>query len=241
MNIKTDRIDLADICIAVTYKDIKNIHLSVHPPTGRVTISAPKGAPPDIIRLFAISKLGWIRRHQRIFREQERLLPGEFRNRESHYYRGKRYLLKVVEQKGPPKVVLQHSHIELYLRPRTSKAKKEAVLEKWYREQLRKVLPGLIEMWAGKLNVQVREFGIKKMKTRWGTCNTRAKRIWLNLELAKKPPQCLEYVVVHEMVHLLERGHNERFVAYLDKFIPHWRSYRDQLNRFPFSHAEWEY
>lgn len=232
---------LGNIAVDVIQKDIKNIHLSVYPPTGRVRISAPVRMDIDTIRVFAISKLSWIKKQQLKLRKQKREAPREFLNRESHYFKGKRYLLKIIELDAVPRVELKHSKIELYVRPETGWEKKKYILDEWYRQQLKDTVPKIIDKWKKKMNVQVKEFGIKKMRTKWGTCNREARRIWLNLELAKKPPECLEYIVVHEMVHLLERNHNDRFVSLLTEFMPKWRFYKDELNRLPISHVDWNY
>lgn len=232
---------MGNIIVDVVQKDIKNVHLSVYPPTGRVRISAPFRMNLDTIRIFAISKLNWIKKQQTKLRNQEREAPREFLNRESHYFNGKRYLLEVIEQDAAPKVELKHSKIELYVRPQTNREKMKSILDEWYRSQLKASLPTLIEKWEKKMNVRVNEFGIKKMKTRWGTCNRKAKRIWLNLELAKKPGECLEYIVVHEMVHLLERNHNDRFTSLMNAFMPKWRFYKDELNRLSVRHEDWNY
>jgi len=235
------QLQLGNIIVDVVQKDIKNIHLSVYPPTGRVRISAPFRMNLDTIRVFAISKLSWIKKQQTKLRTQEREAPREFLNRESHYFNGKRYLLKVIEQDAAPRVELKHSKIELYIRPQTTKEKRKSILDEWYRNQLKASLPALIVKWGRKMNVMVNEFGIKKMKTKWGTCSREAKRLWLNLELAKKPGECLEYIVVHEMVHLLERNHNERFISLMDKFMPKWKFYKEELNRRPLRHENWSY
>ena len=235
------QLQLGNITVDVVQKDIKNIHLSVYPPTGRVRISAPTRMDLDVIRVFAISKLSWIKKQQAKFKNQEREAPREFLNKESHYFNGKRYLLKVIEKDAAPRVELKHCKIELYVRPQTSRDKIQSVLDEWYRKQLKASLPALIESWERKINVQVNEFGVKKMKTKWGACNREAKRIWLNLELAKKPAECLEYIVVHEMVHLLERNHNDRFVSLMDEFMPKWRFYKDELKRLPVRHDDWNY
>ena len=235
------QIILGDISIDVVQKEIKNVHLSVYPPSGRVRISAPLRMDMDTIRVFAISKLGWIKKQQIKLCEQERETPREYINRESHYYLGKRYLLKVIEHKASPKVVLKHNTIELYVRENTSLDKRRAVLENWYRQRLKEIVPDYLVKWEKIMKVKVEEFGIKKMKTRWGTCNQEAGRIWLNLELAKKPTPCIEYVIVHEMVHLLENKHNETFIAYMDKFLPKWRFYKEELNKRPLRHENWNY
>ncbi len=234
-------IELGNISIEVEQKNIKNIHLSVYPPLGKVKISAPLRMDLDTIRVFAISKLSWIKKQQEIFKNQDREAPREYLTRESHYFKGKRYLLKVVEQEAKPKVILKHSEIALYIRPNTTIEKRKQLLDEWYRAELKKSVPKMIEKWEPKMGVKCHEFGIKKMRTKWGTCNIEAKRIWINLELAKKPPEYLEYVIVHELVHLLERKHNNRFVAFMDEFMPKWRFYKEQLNRLPFSHIDWNY
>lgn len=235
------KLKLGGIPIDVIQKDIKNIHLSVYPPTGRVRISAPLRFDLDTIRVYAISKLGWIRKQQDKFAEQEREARREFLNRESHFFGGERYLLKIVEQDVRPHVILKHSVIEISVRPGASLAKKRDTLNNWYRSHLKELVPSLIQKWEESLGVRVNEFGIRKMKTKWGTCNPVAARIWLNLELAKKPAECLEYIVVHEMVHLLEKLHNDRFIALMDKHMPKWRFYRDELNRLPVRHEDWGY
>ncbi|MFQ5329954.1 MAG: M48 family metallopeptidase [Thermodesulfobacteriota bacterium] len=236
-----EKLQLGNITVDAVQKDIKNIHLSVYPPTGRVRISAPYRLNLDAIRVFAVSKLKWIRKQQAKLRNQEREAPRDFLNQESHYFRGKRYLLRIIEHDGAPRVDLKHSKIELHVRPKSGKEKMKSILDEWYRMQLKVSLPALIEKWEKKMHVQVNEFRIKKMRTRWGTCNRDAKRIWLNLELAKKPTECLEYIVVHEMAHLLERNHNDRFVSLMHEFLPKWRFYKDELNRIPVRHEEWDY
>jgi len=234
-------IELGNIRIEVEQKDIKNIHLSVYPPNGVVRISAPNKVDLDTIRVFALNKLKWIRKQQAIFKSQDRETPREYLTKESHYFFGKRYLLKVIEHNHPPKVILKHSDIELYIRPNTPEIKKEKIIEAWYRNELKAILPKLIAKWEKIVGVQSNEFDIKKMKTKWGTCNTEAKRIWLNLELAKKPVECIEFIIVHELVHLLERSHNDKFVSYMNEFMPKWRMHREELNRIPFRHIDWKY
>ena len=235
------QIELGNINMEVELKDIKNIHLSIYPPHGTVRISAPERMDLDTIRVFAISKLQWIKKQQETFKKQEREAPREYITRESHYFLGKRYLLKVIEHDSPPKIIRKHSQLELYIRPNTSTEKRKEIVDEWYRAELKKIIPAIIEEWESKIGVQSSSFGIKKMRTKWGTCNVDAKRIWLNLELARKPVECLEYIIVHELVHLLERSHNERFVKFMDEFMPKWRFYREELNRLPFSHVDWKY
>jgi len=236
-----EKLKLGDITIDVVQKDIKNIHLSVHPPTGRVRISAPTRMDLDTIRVFAISKQSWIKKQQAKLKNQEREAPREYINRESHYYLGKRYLLKVIEHGAPSKAVLKHNTIELYVRENTSPEKRKGVLENWYRIRLKELVPPYIAKWEKLLKVKVEELAVKKMRTKWGSCNSKARRIWLNLELTKKPRYCIEYILVHEMVHLLERKHNELFIAYMDEFFPKWRFCKEELNRSPLRHENWTY
>ncbi len=227
-----EKIIINDIEIELTKKNIKNLYLSVHPPDGRVKISAPYRMNMDSIRLFVISKISWIKRQQSKFKSQERQPEREYVSGESHYFLGQRYLLNVIyTNKRKQGVEIRNKrYIDLYVRENAPKHIRERVMIEWYRKQLKELIPPLIAKWEPIIGVKVKEFGVKRMKTCWGTCNTKAKRIWINLELAKKSPTCLEYVVVHEMVHLLERHHNERFKAYMDKFIPNWRAVKAELN-----------
>lgn len=235
------QVKLGDIAMDVVLKDIKNVHLSVHPPAGRVTISAPSHMSLDTIRVFAISKLDWIRRQQRKLQEQERETAREYLDRESHYVWGKRYLLKVTEADAVPEVALRHGQMLLQVRPGSTSEKRQAVLDEWYRGQLKEAVSGLIEKWAPIMGVRVERFFVQRMKTKWGSCNPERKNIRLNSELAKKPPQCLEYIVVHELTHLLERNHNDRFIGLMDSFMPQRRQFRETLNRSPLGHDEWDY
>ena len=234
-------LQLGDLSVEVVLKDIKNVHLSVHPPAGRVRIAAPLRMSLDRLRVFAISKLGWIKQQQQKIREQEREPPREFLERESHYVWGKRYLLEVIERDGAAAVALAHNKLLLHVRPQTSEQKRQAIMDCWYREQVRTAAPALIAKWEPLMGVSVRAFIVRKMKTRWGSCTPALKTIRLNTELAKKPPGGLEYIVVHEMAHLLEPTHNSRFVALMDRFLPSWRFHRDALNRLPVRHEHWDY
>ena len=234
-------IQLGDITVEVTQKDIKNVHLSVYPPFGKVKIAAPNRMDLDTIRIYAITKLSWIRKQQIKIKSQKREAPREYLSKESHYYLGKRYLLKVIEHHAAPMVKLKHNTIEMYIRPDTNTAKRKEILDEWYRAKLKSMIPVIISKWQPVMAVEVKEFGVKKMKTKWGTCNIAAQRIWLNLELAKKPSSCLEYIVVHEMTHLLVRNHNSKFVALMNKFMPNWKEVKEDLNRLPVSHTEWGY
>lgn len=235
------QVELGQIVVDVLKKDIKNIHLSVYPPTGRIRISAPSRMSLDTIRVFAISKLGWIKRQQEKLLEQKRETPREYLDRESHYVWGKRYLLKVIESGKAPSVELKHSKMFLRVRPDTNKEKRQAILDEWYRKQLKNTVPSIISKWESLMGVKVERFFVQHMKTKWGSCNPTPKSIRLNTDLAKKPCEYLEYIVVHEMAHLLETTHNRHFVALMDQFIPKWQFYRDQLNQLPVRHEDWAY
>ncbi|OGA55501.1 MAG: metal-dependent hydrolase [Betaproteobacteria bacterium RIFCSPLOWO2_12_FULL_62_58] len=235
------QVHLGDIAVDVVRKEIKNVHLSVYPPTGRVRISAPLRMSLDTIRVFAISKLNWIKQQQKKLREQERETPREYLDRESHYVWGKRYLLKVTENDEPPQVELKHSKMLLRVRPGTGEEKMQSIIEAWYREQLKQAVPPLIAKWEPIMRVKVARFFVQRMKTKWGSCSPVTSCIRLNTELAKKPRECLEYIVVHEMVHLLEPTHNRRFVALMEQFMPKWPFYREVLNRLPVHHERWRY
>ncbi len=237
----TAQIQLGDMAVDVVQKDIKNVHLSVHPPTGRVTIAAPAHMGMDTIRVFAITKLAWIRKQQTKLQEQERETPREFLDRESHYVWGKRYMLKVIEIDQAPTIDLKHSKMLLQVRPGASQDKCQTILDEWYRKQLRLAAMPLIAKWETRLGVKVERLFIQRMKTKWGSCNHHARTIRLNTDLAKKPTECLEYLVVHELVHILEPTHNAHFVALMDRFLPKWRSHQDSLNRLPVRHESWEY
>jgi len=236
------QITLGNISIDVVRKDIKNLHLGVYPPNGRVRIASPLKIDDEAVRLFAISKMAWIKKHQLKFEAQKRQSKRQFVSGESHYYKGNRYLLNVIYHNAAPKVEIRNkTYIDLYIRVGSTLEQREKVLTEWYRRQLKDQIPPLIDKWQKIIGVEVSDWGIKKMKTKWGTCTIEKRRIWLNLELAKKSKQCLEYIIIHEMVHLMERNHSERFVAYMDKFIPQWHFYKDELNHSMLSHEKWSY
>jgi len=232
---------LGDIDVDVVLKDIKNVHLSVHPPNGRVRIAAPSRMKLSNIRLYAISKLDWIKSQQRKLRSQQRETAREYLERESHYVWGKRYLLQIHELDAPPTIELKHRKLFLTIRPGSTEEKREQLMDAWYRDQAKSEAEKLIQRWEPIIGVHANGFYVRRMKTRWGSCNTDAKTIRLNTELAKKPLECLEYIVVHELVHLFERTHNERFRSYMDKFLPSWQHVRRRLNSAPLSHVEWGY
>jgi hypothetical protein len=234
-----ETIQLGGIVITVTRKNIKHVHLSVHPPAGRVTLTAPKETRLEVARAYAISKLSWIHNQQAKFQSQSREAPRRFVGRESHYLWGRRYLLSVVEREGKPAVTLDHHRITLIVRPGTPMAKRKVVMDTWHRSLLHAVVPPLISKWEKKLGVQVCGYFLQRMKTKWGGCNHRAANIRLNTELVKKPKDLLEYVIVHEMLHLREPTHSERFMAQLAQHFPTWREVRAELNELPLAAESW--
>lgn len=235
-----ETIRLGDIAIDVTRKDVKHVHLSVHPPSGRITLVAPRATRLEVARAYAASRIGWIRAQQAKLRGQARETPRQYVERESHYLWGRRYLLSVVEQESKPGVSLSHRRITLAVRPGSSAAKREAVMQDWQRSLLHEAVPGLIRKWEARLGVQVAGYFLQRMKTRWGGCNHRARTIRLNTELVKKPRDLLEYVVVHEVLHLVEPTHSERFLALLGQHFPAWREARAELNQLPLAATEWK-
>ncbi len=235
-------IEVSGLVVEIVRKNIKNLHLGVYPPNGRVRVAAPLHLDNDAVRAAVVSRLAWIRKKQAEFEKQIRQSQREFVSGESHYYRGRRYRLQAREFDGPPGVqLLNNSRMEIRFRPRADRNTREAILYRWYRHQLRNQMVSLKAEWEHKIGVTVNDIRIKKMKTLWGSCNIEAKRIWLNLELAKKPASCLVYILVHEMVHLIERSHNDRFRALMDEHLPQWRMYRDELNAAPLAHEDWRY
>jgi predicted metal-dependent hydrolase len=235
----TETIKLGEVLIHVSRKAIKHVHLSVHPPTGRVTLSAPTATRLEVARAYAISKLGWIRDQQARLRLQARETPRRFIERESHYLWGRRHLLTVIHRDAAPSVTLDHKRITLAMRPGSTKARRAEVIHEWHKSLLHAVVPALIRKWEPKLGVKVARYFLQRMKTKWGGCNHRASRIRLNTELVKKPKDLLEYVIVHEMLHLLEPTHSERFLALLTEHYPSWREARAELNDLPLSSETW--
>ena len=235
----TDTIQIGDLTIQVTKKDIRNVHLSVHPPEGRVTMTAPSATRLEVARAYAISRLGWIREQQRKLRSQARETPRDFIERESHYLWGRRHLLNIVQRDAKPSVSLDHRRITLSVRPGNTREKRAEVIHEWHKSLLHSVVPRIIEKWEPRLGVKVNGYFLQRMKTKWGSCAHRAGHIRLNTELAKKPRDLLEYVIVHEMVHLIEPTHSDRFVSLLTKHYPTWREARSELNDLPLSAATW--
>lgn len=242
MSIEARRFVVGGVPVEVCRRDIKHLHVGVYPPAGRVRVAAPLRLTDEAVRLAVVSRLGWIRRQQAAFLGQDRQSAREMVTGESHYFHGRRYRLRVAQGPGAIGVqLLSPGTIELQVPAGTGAAGRDVALAKWYRKQLRAELPTLVAKWEGRIGVRVAEVRIKKMKTQWGSCNSAARRIWLNLELAKKPTSCLEYVLVHEMVHLCERHHNERFRALIDRLMPNWQLIREELNRAPLAHEDWRY
>jgi predicted metal-dependent hydrolase len=231
---------VGDVQVEVVRKAIKNLHLAVYPPDGRVRVATPLRVDDEAVRLFTIARLPWIRRQQNKFIGQERQSAREYVSGESHYFRGRRYRLRVNEGPGPAQVkVATQQRLLLTVPVESTAQQREAVLLAWYRADLKARLPDLVNTWSARLEVPEPAWGVKRMKTKWGSCAIQTGRIWLNLELAKKSPHCLEYVVVHELAHLHERHHNQRFQALLDQHLPLWRSYRAELNASPLGPESW--
>jgi len=242
MSIEHHHITINGLRVEIVRKNIKNLHLGVYPPNGRVRVAAPLPVSDNAVRLAVIGKLGWIKRHKARFEDQPRQSKREMVNGESHYFLGRRFRLRVIEHTGTSEVVLKSpTKLELHTRPNATAAHRQRVLNDWYRQQLQALLIPLLQKWEKIVGVQLSQWHIKKMKTKWGACNVSASRICLNLELAKKPVQCLEYIVVHELVHLIERNHNDRFVALMNKHLPQWRHVRQELNSSPLAHDTWTY
>jgi len=242
VNISPEILKIANVQIDVVRKNIKNMHLAVYPPHGRIRLAVPENTDEEILRLFAISKLGWIKKHVKNFKEQARETKRDYVSGESHFFQGKRYILEVHEDKGYSKVSVNGTKkINFKVPTGATTEDKARIMKEWYRKQLKIQIPPLIQKWEKVVGVQVNDWGVKQMKTKWGACNIEAKRIWLNLELAKKPPICLEYILVHELVHLHEKNHNERFIALMNQFMPKWRLHRNELNSLPIVHNDWGY
>ena len=241
MNTSSHSITVSGLEIEVIRKDIRNLHLAVYPPKGRVRVAAPSHVTDENVRLAVVSRLPWIRKRQKGFQEQTRQSKREYVTGESHYCFGKKYRLAVDGQNIRPRLETKGATTLLLHAPDTYKLHRGNLMVEWYRRGLKDVIPPLIEKWQQATGIEVRDWRVRRMKTKWGSCNATAGRIWLNLELAKKPIRCIEYILVHEMIHLLERNHNDQFIAYMDKFMPNWRSRRKELNSYPVSHEDWDY
>jgi predicted metal-dependent hydrolase len=237
----SQKIQIADLTVQVTRKAIKNVHLSVHPPSGRVTMSAPESTRLDVARAYAISKLPWIREQQAKLRAQAREAPRRFVERESHFLWGRRHLLTIKYRDAKPEVVLDHRRITLFVRPGSDAAKRASLLHDWHKSLLHACVPDLIRKWEVRLGVKARGYFLQRMKTKWGSCNHRARHIRLSTELVKKPKDLLEYVVVHEMLHLITPTHNAKFITLLNLHYPSWREARAELNELPLSAEVWKH
>lgn len=235
------KLQIGSIEIDVVRKDIKNMHLAVYPPSGRVRLATPLNVRDDSIRLFAISRMLWIKKQQRKFAGQPRETKREYLNGESHYLFGKRYLLRTFEQSRSTKISLNAKYIDFYVSARKTTATKKHKFQEWYREELKRKAQPLLAKWEKKIGVKAEKLEIRQMKTMWGTSQPRAKRVCLNLELAKKPTKCIEYIIVHELMHFKERHHNANFIKLMTEAMPMWKAHRDELNRLPVSHRDWEY
>jgi len=239
MSTEVHEIEVGGVRVQIVRKTIKNLHLGVYPPSGRVRVAAPSGVSDDAIRIAVVRRLGWIKRQRAKFLGQPRQSERAMVAGESHYFLGRRYRLRVVVDQGAGRVQLRGGMLELHLRRGATARDRERMLLAWYRQQIRTLVPQLLDRWQPVLGVQVADWRIKRMKTKWGSCNAKAHRIWLNLELAKKPVRCLEYLVVHELAHLAEPGHNSRFIAIMDTHMPKWRARRAELNATPLGHDSW--
>ena len=235
-------ISVNGVDVQVVRKDIKNLHLAVYPPDGHVRVAVPPHISDDNVRLAIVSKFSWIKRQQEDFLNQPRQSERQYVSGECHFYQGKRYRLELIErdQKSTVKL-LKSGKLKMYVRPDASIEKKEKLLTEWYREQLKLLIPELLKKWQPVVGKNANDWGVKKMKTKWGSCNIEQRRVWLNLELAKKPIECLEYILVHELVHLYERNHNQRFKDILEKALPKWRARKKLLNSSPLAFENWDY
>ncbi len=236
----TDKIKVSDLDILTVKKDIKNIHLGVYPPTGRVRIAAPLQTSDETIRLLILSKMPWIKKQRSKFVKQQRQTKREYVSGESHYFMGKRYLLNVIYGDFKSKIeIKKKDKIDLYIKSGANSQTRERILDNFYRAELRKHVPKLVAKWESRTGIKLKEIQIKKMKTKWGTSNPKDGRIWINLELAKKPLHSLEYVILHEMIHFLEKNHTERFRHIMNSAMPQWKQYKEELNHSVLGHACW--
>lgn len=225
---------IADIEVQVVRKRIKRLNLAIYPPDGRVRISVPHQVSDAHVRDVILSRLDWIREKQAYFQRRPPPPVMHYITGEMHAVFGKKYPLQVIHGQGRQDVLLDQSGVlKLCVKQGASVAVRQKLLDDWYRDEMKLRLPSLIAKWEPLIGKKVSECRIRKMRTRWGTCHISRRRIWFNLELAKKPVECLEYVMVHEMVHLLERNHTPRFHRFMDQFLPDWRVIKDRLNHSP--------
>jgi predicted metal-dependent hydrolase len=240
MNTGSAYLTVRGIDVDVVYKDIKNLHIGVYPPMGRVRVAAPTRLDDDQVRLAVIQRLPWIKRQRQELQTADRQSEREMVTGESHYVWGSRLRLKVVERPGRPHIEVDGNRLLLYTRPEDTAEQRRALLDQWHRDQLREALPELISKWEERLELSVPKWSVRRMKTKWGSCNRESRHIWFNTELAKKHPDCLEYILVHEMGHYVERNHGERFTKVMDRYLPDWRSRRDRLNGSPLAEETWQ-
>lgn len=232
-------IQLGDIAISVTRKDVKNVHLSVLPPDGRVTLVAPTSTRLDVARAYAITRIGWIRQQRDRYAKQAREAPRQYRGRESHYLWGRRHLLKLTERDEKPTIKIDHRTIHLQVRPGTTRDQRARIMHEWHLGLLHDAIPELIRKWEARIGVTVKGYFLQRMKTKWGSCNPQRGTIRINTELVKKPRDMLEYVIVHEMIHLIEAKHTKAFFQHLDRHYPNWSVVRTELNELPLSAESW--
>jgi len=234
-------IEVNNIIVDVIRKDIKNIHLNILPPYGDVRVTVPLDKDQESVRLFIISKLSWIKKQRKKFSNQERESKKEYITGESHYFRGDRYLLNLIDSREKPKVSIRNNKfIDLFVDKKLPLKKRREIMENWYREELKKILSYKIKEWSKVTKIKIDDWRVRRMKTKWGTCNREKKRIWINLELMKKPTSYMDYVIVHELVHFLERNHNDKFIGYMNRFLPSWETTKTELNNFILTHESWE-
>jgi predicted metal-dependent hydrolase len=225
------KINVEGIEINLTQKRIKNLRLRICPPLGEVRISVPLRVGLKSIKKIIISKISWIKEAQIKILNRKKIQELKFISDEKHNFFGEEFLLEIIENSDSTKVFLSGEKIKIHSKKNFTLQQKRKILDEFYRAELKKIIPRFIQKYEQKMRVKVEEFGVKKMKTRWGTCNARARRIWLNLELAKKPIQCLEFIITHEMVHLLERNHSKKFYELMDKFMSDWKIWKEKLNK----------
>ena len=238
----SETLQVGSIRLQIHRKAIKHLHISVMPPDGRIRVSAPDSMSETAIRTAVVSRIPWIRKQQRDFEHQPRQSKRALVTGESHYLWGRHYRLDVVEGNGQQGVTIaRKGSILLAVRPATSPEARLVLLNDFYRREVKAATAKLLKVWVAKAGVELSDWGVKRMKTKWGSCNTDARRIWLNLELAKKPPECLEYILVHELVHLIERNHNDHFRSQMERLMPNWQERRNLLNSLPLAHEHWIY
>lgn len=241
MNIENRHLSVGGIDVEVVRKQIKNLHLGVYPPNGRVRVAAPPTVSDEAVRLAVVTRMGWIKRQRSKFIAQARQSARSYVSGETHFHLGAAYRLRVVKREGSAQVAIKGDRLELVVPPTSDWALREHVFQRWQRRQLRERAGPAVIHWARVFGVSPPEFRIKRMRTKWGSCNAVARRIWLNLELVKKPPTCIDYLVCHEVAHLIEPSHDDRFIALLDRHMPRWRTIRAELNREPLGHEEWDH